>query len=100
MKKSLLWQLHNDILKGEGYYNIYVFIAIIVFTISIENIKPVIQMFRTMLIILPLIILVVVYIKFKNLRKKEEDLRIKRHMLFFALLSFISVFKFIIDHLI
>ncbi|NLY77852.1 MAG: hypothetical protein GX080_07195 [Tissierellia bacterium] len=95
MKNNLLYELHNDILKEEGYYKAYVFIVIFAFAITIEDIKPVIQVFRFILIIVPLVILVLVYIKFKDLRKKEEDLKIKRYMLFYALLTLATIVKFL-----
>jgi len=95
MKRNLLYELHEDILKEKGYYSIYLFIAVISFAITIENIKPVIQVFRIILAVVPLAILVLVYVKFKSLRTKEENAKIIRYILFFVLLTLGTIVNFI-----
>jgi|SRR5690606_6637282 len=97
MKKSLLHELHEDILKERGYYSIYLFVTAISFLITIEDIKLVIQGFRIILTAAPLVILVLVYFKFKSLRTKEENAKIIKYMLFFALLTLGTIVNFIRD---
>ena len=97
MNKNLLWELCNDFIKEGGYYKIYIFVAIIAFLITFESIKPVVQIFRIIYAIVPLVFLVPGYIKFKDIREKEENARMRRAILFFTLLTLAAIVSFIRD---
>lgn len=97
MKKNLLWELCNDFIIERGYYKLYIFIALITFLITYEDIKPVIQVFRIIYAIAPLVFLIPGYIKFKNLMGKKENTKMKSAIVFFILLTLGAALNFIRD---
>ena len=95
MKKGFLYDLHNEILKEEGIYKIYGLVFILSFTITIENIKPLIQVFRIILTIVPLIFLILIYFRFKPSRNEKENRAILNYVIWFVVLTFGTIFDFV-----
>lgn len=97
MKKGFLYDLHNEILKKEGIYKIYGFVFILSFADDVVNIKPLIQVFRIILTIVPLVFLILIYFKFKFLRNKKENRDILNYVILFIILTFATIFNFVRD---
>jgi len=95
LKNNFLNELQEDILSGRGYYLLFIFTFIVVFTISITGMEIVIGIFRIILSTVAFIYLTLIYVKCKNIRDSKQDKIIIINTFLFFILTCVCMYDFI-----
>lgn len=95
MSDKFLNDLQEDILDKKGIYVLYVFLFVLSFIITIEEIKLYFHIVRIILSFVSFLFLFLIYFKCKSTRDIKQNKIILKHIVLFIILLFATVFQFI-----